>query len=211
MLKKIAQLLVTSFLLLMEQASGADGVETLRQFLRESKNGHALFVQNVTSQAGRQKQSSGEFWFSRPNKFRWQYKQPYPQLFVADGQKLFLHDVDLQQVTIKRLKDAFASTPAVLLAGGHEVEREFVLKNAVLQDGIQWVVATPKHSDSGFHEIRLGFRAQRLERLQLTDSFGQVSELQFSQWQLNISLPPSLFQFTPPIGVDVVDMNHHPS
>ena len=205
-MKKIVWILLLGMLSVGHRAA-ADGVDVLHQFLREAKSGHALFVQTVHSQGGRTKQSSGEFWFSRPNKFRWQYKQPYPQLFVADGQKLFLHDVDLQQVTIKPLKEAIGSTPAVLLAGSSDVERSFVLKNGSVQEGLQWVVATPKQNDSGFNEIRLGFRGQRLERLQLTDSFGQTSELQFSQWQINSGVAAHLWQFTPPSGTDIVDLS----
>ena len=183
----------------------ASGIEQLRAFIESTQSGRASFEQKVTAKSGRKTQSaSGTMAFSRPGRFRWTYDKPYYQLLVGDGEKLWVHDRDLNQVTVKKLGDALASTPAALLAGRNELERNFDLKEGGTEDGVAWVDARPKVTEGGFESVRIGFTDGVLRGMVLRDSFGQTTLLRFTQFERNPSLDASLFRFTPPAGADVI-------
>jgi outer membrane lipoprotein carrier protein len=183
----------------------ADAVDTLRQFVRDVTSGRAAFTQTVTSPDGaRSKTSSGEFEFVRPNRFRFAYTKPFEQLIVADGQKVWIHDPDLNQASSRRLDRAIGATPAALLAGG-ALEQDFVLAAQPSADGIDWALATPKASDGPFQSMRIGFRGPLLDRVEIVDAFGQRSRLQFSRFEANVALPEARFRFVVPAGADVIE------
>jgi outer membrane lipoprotein carrier protein len=140
----------------------------------------------------------------RPNKFRWDYKKPYEQEIISDGKEVFLYDKDLEQVTIRALSQTLGSSPASLLAGGKEVEKSFELKNINREDGLEWVQALPKNDDSGFERIMLAFKGQHLMKMEMYDSFKNITLIDFSAVERNPSLSLSSFLFTTPDGVDVV-------
>lgn len=201
---KPKRLLVASVLALGLQAAWADAVDTLRQFSREVKTGKASFTQTVTSPDGaRKKMSSGGFEFSRPNRFRFAYDKPFEQLIVSDGAKVWLHDIDLNQVTVRAMDQALGGTPAALLAGG-ALDKDFDLVAQPAKDGLDWVLATPKAKDGSVASLRVGFRGPVLAALEIVDAFGQRSTLQFSSVQQGLALPAERFRFTPPPGADVV-------
>ena len=143
--------------------------------------------------------------FQRPGKFRWTYQQPYEQIIVGDGAKFWLYDKDLNQVTVKKLDAALGNSPAALLAGNNEIERGFVLKNSGNRDGLEWLQATPKGSDSSFSAIYMAFDAQAgLVVMELNDAFGHKTVLRFAGLQRNPRLSAQQFQFTPPAGTDLI-------
>ena len=193
-------------------AAQASGLDSLDAFVRTAKTGRADFVQVVTApakdgQTARSKTSSGVFEFARPNRFKFVYKRPFEQTIVADGETLWLHDVDLNQVTARRQAGALASTPAALIASAADLkalEAEFVLSAAPEKDGIAWLVATPRAKDSALQSVRVGFRGKTLAALEILDSFGQRSVLTFSAMQTNVALDPAAFTFKPPSGADVI-------
>lgn len=186
-------------------AAHADAVDTLKTFVQDVKVGQAAFTQVVTSPDGaKKKNSSGTFEFARPNRFRFSYEKPYPQLIVGDGQKVWVHDVDLNQVTSRKLGDALGSTPAALLAGG-AIDKDFILKALPDRDGLAWVDAVPKAESSAFKSFSVGFKGKELASLEITDSFGQRSVLQFSQWKVNQPVAPDRFKFVAPKGVDLIE------
>jgi outer membrane lipoprotein carrier protein len=198
--------LVSAALLLVALVGGAraDAVDTLREFVRDVKSGSAEFTQTVTAVDGvKKKQSSGRFEFARPNRFRFQYNKPFEQLIVSDGQTVWIHDADLNQVTVRRIDQALGATPAALLAGA-SLDKEFELAAQAPQDGIDWVQAKPRAKDSAFQSMRIGFRGKALAAVEILDGFGQRSLLQFSQWLPNVALSAERFQFTPPSGADVI-------
>ena len=183
----------------------ADAVSNLREFVRDVKSGQAAFTQTVTSADGaRKKISSGDFEFSRPNRFRFNYSKPFQQLIVADGQKVWIYDTDLNQASSRRLTQALGSTPAALLAGA-SLEPDFVLSNEANQDGLEWALATPRAKDGAFQFMRVGFRNRELAAVELLDSFGQRSRLDFSRFVVNANLASERFRFTPPAGADVIE------
>jgi outer membrane lipoprotein carrier protein len=193
-------------------SAGATGLNDLENFVKTAKTGRADFSQQVTApakdgQAGRVKTSSGTFEFSRPGRFKFVYKKPFAQSIVADGQTLWLFDVDLNQVTARKQSQVLGTTPAALIASAADVkalQADFTLADAPDQDGLQWVVATPKAKDSALQSVRIGFKAGNLAVLEILDSFGQKSTITFSAFQLNAALDAAAFQFKPPAGADVI-------
>ena len=185
--------------------ASADPVETLRGFVRDVKSGRATFTQTVTSPDGaKKKTSSGSFDFARPNRFRFAYAKPFEQTIVGDGEKVWIYDADLNQVSVRKLGQALGATPAALLAGG-TLERDFDLANLPAQGGLEWAEAKPKARDGAFQAVRVGFRGKDLAALEIIDSFGQKSLLQFNGFAANAAVAPETFRFTVPAGADVIE------
>lgn len=183
----------------------AGAVDQLHDFLKSTKTLKAEFAQAVIAKSGRKpQQSSGVVAISRPGKLRWEIQKPYPQLVVGDGEKIWIHDPELQQVTVRKAGQAIGGSPAALLSGSNELEKNFSLKEAGESEGLAWVEATPKANDSGFERVRLGFAGGDLKAMELLDSFGQTTLIRFSRVEKNTALPASTFKFTPPAGTDVV-------
>lgn len=210
--------LVTLFLIASSTLGvRAGGLESLEIFVKTVKAGRADFTQVVTSpardgQQPRVKTSSGTFEFSRPSRFKFHYTKPFEQSIVADGQTLWLHDLDLNQVTARKQSLALGSTPAALIAAAPDLralQTDFTLADAPDRDGLQWVSASPKSREGQLDAIRVGFRVMNaqsaeLAALEILDSFGQRSMLTFKNFETNPSLPLSNFQFKPPAGADVI-------
>jgi outer membrane lipoprotein carrier protein len=191
--------------LAVSAAAHADPVETLRAFVRDVKSGRAQFTQTVTSPDGaKKKTSSGSFEFSRPNRFRFAYVKPFEQTIVGDGEKVWIYDADLNQVSSRKLGQALGATPAALLAGGG-LERDFDLSPLPAKDGLDWAEAKPKAKDGAFQSVRVGFQGSTLAALEIVDSFGQRSLLRFSAFAANVAIPAEMFRFTVPAGADVIE------
>jgi outer membrane lipoprotein carrier protein len=209
----IKTLITAATFALASLAAQADGLKDLEKFLREVNSAQASFTQVVTSpkRAGetvaRSKTSSGRFEFLRPNRFRFEYTRPFEQTIVADGQMLWLYDVDLNQVTARKQQEVLGSTPAALIAAGTDLRAlsdVFELKAAPEQDGMTWMEARPRAQDGQLHSVRVGFRQGQLAALEIADGLGQRSVLTFSQWQGNAPLTPDRFRFQVPAGAAVI-------
>ncbi len=190
----------------------ADGLTSLEQFMKSSQAGEASFTQTVTSppkdgQAPRVKTSSGSFAFQRPGKFKFVYKKPFDQTIVADGSLLTVYDADLNQVTQRQQTKALGQTPAALLASAASLQAlkaEFDLSNGPEADGQQWVQAQPKNKDGQIKSVRVGFKGDELNTLEIEDGFGQRSVLRFVGFKTQPSLPGSAFEFAIPSGAEVL-------
>ena len=210
------KIIATVLIATSAQLACADGLKSWEDFVKIVKTGRADFTQVVTAppkdgQAVRSKTSSGSFEFQRPNRFKFIYKKPFAQSIVADGQTLWLYDVDLNQVTARPQSQVLGSTPAALIAAAPDLralQADFALQAAPDKDGLQWVNATPKSKDGQLQSVQIGFKASdkgsELAVLEILDSFGQRSVLSFSGFQVNPSLPTDSFQFKPPAGADVL-------
>jgi outer membrane lipoprotein carrier protein len=192
----------------LPQQARADAVEALRNFAKQVQSARADFAQTVTSPDGaKRKTSTGRFEFLRPNRFRFDYLKPYEQQIVADGQKVWLYDPDLNQVTVRGFDQALGATPAAVLAGA-AIDRDFTLQPLPDQGGLQWVQATPRNKDgSNIRELRVAFRGSELAALDIVDGFGQHSRLDFSKVESNPTSPAvgaQRFRFQAPAGADVV-------
>ena len=186
-------------------AAWAGPVETLREFVQTVRSGQGRFTQTVTSPDGkRRKVSQGVFEFQRPNRFRFVYAKPFEQTIVADGQKVWTHDPELNQVSSRRLSQALSATPAALLAGG-SLDQDFELSAQPARDGLEWAQATPRQRDGTIQTMRVGFRGKDLAALEILDHFGQRSLLQFADFKANAAVPAEQFRFTPPPGADLIE------
>lgn len=196
---------LTVALALFPLLANAGAVDQLHDFLKSTRTLKADFSQMIIGKNGRKPQeSSGTVAIARPGKLRWEILKPYPQLVVGDGEKVWIHDPDLQQVTVRKVGQAIGGSPAALLSGSNELEKNFTLKEAGEAEGMAWVEATPKAGDSGFEAVRLGFAGNDLKAMELQDSFGQTTLIRFTRIERNPALPAGTFKFTPPAGADVV-------
>jgi outer membrane lipoprotein carrier protein len=204
-------------------AAHADAVATLRSFVKDVQSGRANFTQVVTSPDGKKtRKSTGTLEFQRPNKFRFAYAGPTEQLIVGDGKQVWLYDTDLNQVTVRPMSEAIGASPAALLAGG-SLDKDFTLSNVAVTasspsaasatpvptqatSSLEWVEALPRHKEGQFQSVRVGFSRSngQLAALEILDSFGQRSRLDFAQFEPKVALPATRFQFTPPAGADVL-------
>lgn len=197
-------------------ATSLDGLELLGQFMQQVRSGRAQFTQVVTSvpRAGqplRSKTSSGTLEFQRPGRLRFVYSKPFVQTLVADGQTLWLHDVDLNQVTARKQSQALGNTPLALLTSAADIQalhKDFQLRPEPARDGLQWLKAIPKASDGTVQSVLVGLRAAEkgpeLVVLDVQDNLGQRSVLTFSAQQTNPALSADTFVFRPPAGADVI-------
>ena len=191
--------------LLFSGAAEASSVERFKAFLRSTQSARASFEQKVQDRNGKLVQESrGSFVFLRPGKFRWEYVKPVDRLIVGDGERVWIYDRDLNQVTVRRISKALGSTPAALLAGSSDVERAFELSDAGERDGLEWLEAKPREKEAGFERIRMGFSASSIQAMELLDHFGQTTVLRFSNLVRNPKLDPAEFRFEPPKGADVL-------
>jgi outer membrane lipoprotein carrier protein len=184
----------------------ASSVDELRSFLKDTASARGDFVQRVTPRTGATTQptTSGRFVFQRPGKFRWVYEKPYEQLIVADGERLIIYDKDLNQATVRRLQASLPSSPASILFGSNEFEKEFEVTDAGTRDGLAWILARPRAKDTAFERIEIGFRNGLPGAMRLVDNFGQTTQLTFANVERNPQLDADVFRFTPPKGADVL-------
>ncbi len=183
----------------------AGGMDRLNEFMSATLAATGEFEQRIYNRDRKLVQESrGTLAFQRPGRFRWTYSKPYPQLIVGDGTRVWVYDEDLNQVTVRKLDQALGATPAALLAGANDALKAFTLKDEGTRDGLEWVEAVPRDSDSTFERIRMGFGLTGLERMELVDNFGQTTELRFRALRRNPRVDPGLFRFAPPKGADVV-------
>jgi outer membrane lipoprotein carrier protein len=188
-------------------AARADSLQQLREFLTQTSSARGDFSQAAGARTGSRSQqtSGGTFEFARPGRFRWETTKPYQQTIVSDGSKLYVYDPDLKQVTVKKLRGAIPASPASILFGSNDFERDFQISSDGEHDGIEWVLAKPRSQDSSFDRIRIGFRDGLPVAMELADSFGHTTELRFSGLQRNPKIDPAQFHFDPPKGADVLE------
>lgn len=191
--------------------SGADTTpvlpvtERLQVFFQGARTIQADFKQTLQDGKGQVVQrATGSLLMQRPGKFRWDYKTPYRQIIASDGKEITIYDEDLEQATIKPLSQALGGTPASLLSGNQPLEESFSIAQAEPKDGLDWVELTPKQPDSGFERIRLGFGGNDLHAMEMHDSFGQLTVLNFPNLKYDAAPDPSRFVFVPPAGTDIL-------
>jgi outer membrane lipoprotein carrier protein len=200
------RLLFCLLLISFAAASGAASLDRFQNYLKSTQSATADFEQKVFDKNGKVvQQSRGSFALQRPGKFRWSYAKPHPQVIVGDGDRVWIHDPDLNQVTVKKIGAAISSTPAALLAGKDDITTLFTLRDAGTADGLSWVEATPKAQDTGFERVRLGLQGRTLAAMELHDQLGGRTLLRFAELKSNAPVAAESFKFTPPKGADVLE------
>jgi outer membrane lipoprotein carrier protein len=208
-LKFTVAALVAAGSLALSGAASASALEQFKSFVSGTKAARGEFTQTqVRSKSATGKAppaSSGTFVFARPGKFIWTYQKPYEQVLQADGETLYIYDKDLNQVTTRKLGNALGSSPAAILFGSNDLEKNFTLAEAGSRDGLEWLSATPKAKDTTFEQIGIGLKDGVPQAMELKDSFGQTSVLKFTSFQRNPQLGAQHFKFEVPKGADVVN------
>lgn len=199
--------LLAALALSIPALASASALEQFKTFVSSTKSAKGEFTQRqvkvVDGATKMSNQASGSFVFARPGRFIWKYQKPYEQLLQADGDKLYIYDKDLNQVTVKPLGDALGSSPAAILFGSNDLEKNFTLKEGGAKDGLEWLEATPKTKDTTFERIGIGLKDGLPQAMELRDSFGQVSLLSFQKFEKNPPLGAEQFKFVVPKGADV--------
>ena len=179
-------------------------VQQLKAFLKASKSLTADFKQVLINEAGNPTQTSyGVFYLQRPGKFRWDYLKPFQQQIVSNSGKVWFYDTDLEQVTIKKLDESVGSTPALLLSGDVSLEENYTMENQGADGDLRWIKLVPKNQESSFKYVLIGLNKGSLEGMELSDNFGQLTRIYFSNVKMNPFIKPCLFEFEAPKGVDV--------
>jgi outer membrane lipoprotein carrier protein len=181
-------------------------ISQLKAFLKSSASLSADFKQVSLNKAGQAGQSSfGKFYLSRPGKFRWNYQKPFAQEIVSNSDKVWFYDADLEQVTVKKLDDSLGSTPALLLTGQVDIDEKFNLEEQGSDNSMNWIKLSPKNEESGFKYILIGLDNGQLGGMELSDNFGQLTRIYFSNIQINPNLSESLFEFKAPKNADIFE------
>lgn len=191
----------------LPMSSYATALEQFKIFVANTKSAKGEFSQQqIKMQDGKAKVSKtalGSFMFARPGKFIWTYTKPYEQTLQTDGDQLYIYDKDLNQVTIKALGGALGASPAAILFGGSELEKNFTLKEVGVKQDLEWLEAIPKTKDSQFEHIGIGMKDGLPVALELRDSFGQISLVTLKGVERNPVFKSDQFKFVLPSGADV--------
>src|SRR3984893_17653728 len=183
-------------------ATPADEVE---KYLNGVQSWSADFAQTVDDGHGNVvRNAAGKLSLQKPGRFRWDYSKPSEQLILADGKQIWFYDKDLQQANVRDMDASLVNTPAVLLSGGGSVSSQFDVTALPPSDGLEWYQLLPKHPDTDFQLVRIGFRNGELASMFLADKLNQVTQLTFTNPKRNAKFAPDLFSFVPPPGVDVI-------
>jgi outer membrane lipoprotein carrier protein len=191
--------------LLSAIGAAASATTEVEKYLGGLATWSADFTQTIDDGHGKVLRSAaGKLYLKKPGKFRWDYVQPSEQLILADGKQIWFYDKDLQQANVRDMNDSLANTPAVLLSGGGPLSGQFDVTALPPSDGLQWYQLIPKHADTDFQLVRIGFRNSELASMFLADKLNQVTQLTFTNPKRNAKFAPDLFAFVPPPGVDVI-------
>ncbi len=190
--------------LLFMAASNAS--DRLNRFLDNMQTLEANFTQTLVDDQGIElENSSGIVFLHRPDKFRWDYKQPYTQTIVTNGELLWFYDEDLEQVTIRDVSPFIKNTPAAVLSSSEDIDKHFVVIDMGSIEGFDWVELTPRDIDSQYDSVRLGFDKDKLGMMVMFDNLGQITRIDFTEEVINKEMEDSIFNFESPQGVDIID------
>lgn len=198
-------LVAACLLLAAYPVTAGEAMERLQAFTEGLATFSAGFVQTLYDENQEPVQrSEGVAWLERPGLFRWEYRDPYTQVIVADGERLWIYDADLEQVTVRETGQALATAPIMLLSGEAPLDEQFEMRELGEREGLQWVELRPKVQDTDFERIFLGLDEDTLRVMELRDRFDQATQIRFHHIELDAEIDASRFEFTPPEGVDVV-------
>ena len=201
---KCSLLLIASLAAAKVQAS--PGLDSLNFFFNQIKTFEAAFGQAVLDESlASIDDGKGKVWIKRPGLFRWDYEPPEAQEIVGDGSRVWIYDIELEQVTVRDQQQALGRTPAILLAGGGDLEKDYIIVDIGTQGRFDWVNLIPKDEESNFTEMRIGFEDNRLRLMELLDNLGQRTRMSFVDLKENHEIADKTFTFVPPVGVDVID------
>lgn len=188
----------------MMQSFADSNEPRLQRYLENYKSLTGQFTQMISSEKSQHIQSSaGEFWIQKPNRFRWHYSTPYVQKIISNGEKLWIYDEDLEQVTIKEASESIESSPLAVIVGATSLDTAFDVTPVDGLDNLQWLRLIPKAESNSFEFIEVGFKNGLLSKMRLKDNFGQTTHLTFTDVMVDTSIDTNRFEFAVPEGADV--------
>ncbi|MDH5276077.1 MAG: outer membrane lipoprotein chaperone LolA [Gammaproteobacteria bacterium] len=205
--QRFSRALLPLIALLALGASADDtGADRLHSYLASVQGMQGSFRQQVIDSRGRViEDASGVVAMQRPGRFRWDYQTPFRRVIVADGERVWLYEADLDQVTIRKLTSGIGDTPAALLTGRESVLERFKVERSWTEGELALVRLIPRSEESDFAGVTLGFKGSELRQLLFDDRLGQQTRIDLSSVGTNPTLSPDLFRFQPPPGADVID------
>jgi len=204
--RSVSVAVLTLTIALAPLANASPGLDSLRFFFDEINTFEASFGQVVLDESLQEiDDGNGVVKIKRPGLFRWDYAPPEAQEIVGDGDRVWIYDVEFEQVTVRDQKEALGSTPAILLAGGGDLSDSYTIEDIGTQGRFDWVNLIPVDEESSFTEVRIGFEDNRLRLMELIDNLGQTTRMTFVDLKENKGIPDTDFDFIPPPGVDVLD------
>lgn len=207
MKKTLAALTMT--LAVPMSALASEGAERLADILEPLETYVADFEQQILDGSGQRLQEArGRMWLSRPGKFRWEVDAPYEQLVVSAGEEVILYDPDLEQATVQALDQRVTHTPALLLSGSADELTGSYDVTRRQQGSSETFTLVPKDADTLFEELQMTFHGEALDLLQMTDSTGQRTAIEFDNVRMNEPLDNGRFTFEIPEGTDVIRDTH---
>lgn len=214
MIRSLTLLLSLSIATAAQAADPAAGEaeQRLQAYLDRATSLTARFTQTLIGDEGETGQvSSGLLHLARPGRFRWDYRTPYEQLIVSDGERVWMYDPELEQATVQTLDDTLASSPAMLLSGSGDVAEAFRISRLDRGGDLYWVELVPRIADSDFERVHLALDGDRPVRIDLMDTLGQTTRIELLDVDLGAAVDPALFRFQPPEGADVIgEVEHGP-
>ncbi len=184
------------------------GMQAFERFFNDINTLEARFAQVVLDEnLNAVDDGQGTVWIKRPGRFRWNYEPPEAQEIVGDGERVWLHDIALEQVTVRDQAEALGRTPAILLAGSGDLAQAYAIEDIGTQGQVDWVNLIPEDPESGFTEVRIGFENHRLRLMELIDTLDQRTRISFVDLKENAPLAERIFEFVPPDGIDVIDQS----
>lgn len=206
MIRKRYWLAALAALSMIAGTAFAGARDNLDAFSKGLKGLDGRFEQTLYDLDGRLKESStGRVALSAPRLFRWEYATPYEQLIIADGEKVWVFDPDLEQVTVRPQGPEEQNSPLAALVDPGKLERDFNVREGGDAEGLSWLLLSPRNADqASFSSARLGFKGQALARMEVVDTLGQRTVITFDGWKRNPDFDAGTFRFVPPAGVDVV-------
>ena len=194
------------FLMVVIAKADTAPVQRLEEFISRAKNLQAKFTQTSLDEQGKVIQSSqGDFYLQQPGKFRWNYNSPYAQQIVSKDGKVWFYDADLEQLIIKKIDQSIGDTPALLLSGSVDLNEKYTIVREREEEELLWLKLTPKNTESSFKYILVGLKGEMLYGMELSDNFGQLTQIIFSNITMPKTLAPELFEFIAPAGTDVFE------
>jgi len=202
---KIIKLFALLLFATVTYAESSDA-DHLKRFLDNVQTLEANFKQTLVDDQGIElESSSGVVFLNRPDKFRWDYQQPYTQTIVTNGDTLWFYDEDLEQVTIRDVSSSIANTPAAVFGSYEDIDEQFIIIDMGTIEKFDWVELTPRDIESQYNSIRLGFDSEQLGMMVMFDNLGQVTRIDFTDEIINKKMDDSMFDFEPPQGIDIID------
>lgn len=200
-------LIALSTLIITSNAMASNALERMSEFFTNQSSYFAEFNQVILDEGLHLvEESAGLMWLSRPNRFRWEYFEPFEQTVVSDGADIWVYDIELEQASVRNLADVLDQSAAEILSGTGNIEDRYTVEDLGIQGALAWVTIRPISQDtSQFESMRLGFDDETLRIMEILDTLGDTTRIQMYDVVLGSDFQDKVFEFQVPEGVDLID------